>query len=204
MTRFYSDDYVERIPIKDNNEPLVDLEKYVKRLIIRKKSVINKKIKKILVRKTIAKMLKDAEKFLPKGYNFIIYDGYREEKIQKTYFTNHFKKLRQQHPNWPEKRLRKIASNYVADPKRVCPHLTGGAIDITIGKRNRIATGGFNLYKEKNISEKFMKNRQFLAKIMKNVGFANYAPEWWHWSYGDRHWAAVKKKKFALYKEIRK
>ena len=37
---------------------------------------------------------------------------------------------------------------------------------------------------------------------MKKAGFVNYPPEWWHWSYGDRYWAAALNKKFAIYKGI--
>ena len=35
--------------------------------------------------------------------------------------------------------------------------------------------------------------RELLINIMTKVGFVNYPLEWWHWSYGDRYWAAVNK-----------
>lgn len=41
----------------------------------------------------------------------------------------------------------------------------------------------------KSISETAKKNRQILIQSMEQVGFINYPPEWWHWSYGDRYWA---------------
>ena len=34
---------------------------------------------------------------------------------------------------------------------------------------------------------------------MKNAGFANYPLEWWHFSYGDRLWAAYTNQKEAVY-----
>jgi len=46
-------------------------------------------------------------------------------------------------------------------------------------------------------------NRQLLIDIMTNVGFVNYPYEWWHWSYGDKYWAYIKKRRFAIYKTLK-
>ena len=35
-----------------------------------------------------------------------------------------------------------------------------------------------------------------------NAGFVNYPAEWWHFSYGDKLWAAYSNKKSAMYGEI--
>ena len=35
-----------------------------------------------------------------------------------------------------------------------------------------------------------------------NAGFVNYPAEWWHFSYGDKMWAAYGNKKSAMYGEI--
>lgn len=204
MKKFYSDNYVKRIPVKDVGDPLVDVTKYVKRIIVRKNNTLKRKDNQILIRRQVAEMLRNAQQYLPDGYSFFLYDGFREEKIQKVYFKNHLKNIRAKHPDWPEEKLRAAAAIFVADPSRVCPHLTGGAVDISVGKKKRIATGGFNHFDDRNISPLFQKKRKFLATIMEKAGFVNYEPEWWHWSYGDRYWAAVMKKEYAIYGEIRK
>ena len=46
------------------------------------------------------------------------------------------------------------------------------------------------------------KNRKFLVNIMQKHDFVNLESEWWHWSYGDKYWAAKKNRKFAIYSSI--
>ncbi len=38
-----------------------------------------------------------------------------------------------------------------------------------------------------------------MSAILSEAGFVNYPTEYWHWSYGDRYWAYMKKKPYALY-----
>ncbi|SUX54583.1 Uncharacterised protein [Chromobacterium vaccinii] len=37
---------------------------------------------------------------------------------------------------------------------------------------------------------------------MRDAGFVNYPSEWWHWSHGDRYWAAVTCAPAALYAAV--
>ncbi len=37
---------------------------------------------------------------------------------------------------------------------------------------------------------------------MKKQGFVNYPAEWWHWSYGDKMWAAYGKHPYAFFGKI--
>lgn len=202
--KVYTDDYlIKNIKVVENKEKLVDVKKIVPKVIIGKTNVLRNKNKKILVRENVAKMLKRVIQKLPKNYKLIIYDGYREEKTQKRYFQNYLKKLNGKNPKLNEKKLKKEASKYVADPDSFCPHLTGGAIDVSLAKgKKQIPMGGFIESMGKKISEKIKENRKMLAKLMESAGFVNYPPEWWHWSYGDRYWAAVKKQN-SIYKELR-
>lgn len=34
---------------------------------------------------------------------------------------------------------------------------------------------------------------------MTSAAFVNYPSEWWHWSYGDKYWAAMLNRPYALY-----
>ena len=45
----------------------------------------------------------------------------------------------------------------------------------------------------REISRAAKHNRKILIRVMRRAGFVNYPREWWHWSYGDKCWAAVKK-----------
>ncbi len=44
-----------------------------------------------------------------------------------------------------------------------------------------------------SISPEAAKNRKTMSQALSVVGFVNYPTEYWHWSYGDRYWAYVKK-----------
>jgi D-alanyl-D-alanine dipeptidase len=40
------------------------------------------------------------------------------------------------------------------------------------------------------INDKQRENRKLLFDAMTKAGFINYPLEWWHYSFGDVHWAA--------------
>ena len=50
-----------------------------------------------------------------------------------------------------------------------------------------------------NKNKAFHNNRMILKKSLENAGFVNYPEEWWHFSYGDQHWAEAKNKDYAIY-----
>jgi zinc D-Ala-D-Ala dipeptidase len=203
---FIKDSLLEKIKAEDNGDPLVDPRMFSNKIIIHHANLGNfKNSKSIKVRKGVAIRLRVAAQCLPKNHYFILYDGYREERIQELFFRNQCNMLQKQHPKWNKKKIITQATLYVANPSSVCNHLSGGAFDISLGKSGRqLAMGGFKLHKETKISSVAKKNRALLACILKKSGFINYPLEWWHWSYGDRYWAAQLKKKHALYEEFRR
>ncbi|MCX6709655.1 MAG: dipeptidase, partial [Candidatus Woesearchaeota archaeon] len=87
---------------------------------------------------------------------------------------------------------------------------TGGAVDITIcdSKRRQMDMGSEidffpeNLSAREKISAIAKRNRALLKRCLEKQGFVNYPLEWWHWSYGDVYWAAVLKKKNAIYRPV--
>ena len=95
------------------------------------------------------------------------------------------------------------------------PHSTGGAIDLELidpyGNLINLGMEIKNWYKvdpnicithSKNISGEALINRMILLEIMLDVGFVNYPNEWWHFSYGDRLWAALTHEDVAIYGAI--
>jgi len=210
-----SDPKVLKIPIKENNEPLVDLRKFPQILIDnRKKEDSNSYFK---LRKSVATKLLEAQKYLPKGIRFLIIEGYRPLALQNEYFQSYSKKLSKNHSDWNKEKIYQEVSKFVAPPDIIPPHTTGGAVDLTLatnkGKEldmgNRVNASPETSKKAcftfaKNISDEAKKNRQLLINAMSKAGFVNYPTEWWHWSYGDRYWAYFKKKPFAFYGVIEK
>jgi len=209
---------LNKIPIKENNERLVDISKFDSRIkIIIPEYMKNTSLKKMLVRKTVAEKLKKIQSELPSNMNLVVTSGLRPLKIQTEIYKVFFKKNKKEHPNWSKEKVREETRKIVAPPDKTPPHSTGGAVDLTVCKDNKpldmgcsipmtIATDNPEIHKfptnSKKITKKQKENRKFFAELMKKYGFVNLESEWWHWSYGDRYWATKKNKRFAIYGSI--
>ena len=206
-----SDPAVLKIPIIENGEEMVDLEKTDILLDYRKKVSKNY----YFARKAIVDKLRQAKYSLPINVQFLIIETFRPLKIQKKYFKEYSQELRDAHPDWNEDRIYTEASKYVAPPEITPPHSTGGAIDLTLcddfgdeldmGTRVNADPEESNnacFTVAENISDIAKQNRQILTKALSSVGFVNYPTEWWHWSYGDRYWAHQTNEKHAIYGAI--
>ena len=80
-------------------------------------------------------------------------------------------------------------------------HTTGGAIDVTLvdenGNELNMGTefdsfaeeSATNYFELNNINREVRNNRRILYNCMIDAGFVNLASEWWHYDFGDRHWA---------------
>ena len=210
-----SDTYLMKIPVRDNGEKLVNLKTFcpgIKINIDPKSQKVQKlPIGSCYARVGVVKRLNKAQKLLTKDHKLMIWSAHREIKIQKKLYKDQYEIIRKANPAWTESKLKKEADRYVAPIEIIPPHTTGGAVDLTIvdTKNKQLDMGTkldsfcreSNLY-AKNISKKAKENRKILVAVMTKAGFVNYPPEWWHWSYGDRYWAAVKNKKFSIYKSL--
>ncbi|MFZ2024916.1 MAG: M15 family metallopeptidase [Microgenomates group bacterium] len=171
---------------------------------------------KILVRKTVAEKLQQANAYIQKKTNnrfelYVTY-GYRLLDIQKRSF---------------QKTVRDIISQtYISDPielyerthkiiavPTVAGHPTGGAVDMLLRDRQtkQWVSFGSTIYDyscttyptfSDKVNNKAMQNRLLLRTAMCTYGFAPFNGEWWHFSYGDREWAYYYKKPFALYAQL--
>lgn len=198
------------MPIDDCSEELVDLAGY-KELVVdeSRKYIWNQKEPFSLARKGVAEKLLSAQKQLPEAVRLMVVEGYRSQNIQQEIFQWQRQEFKKQHPDWNEKRLMAEVLKFVASPETNMPHSTGGAIDIMLvnesGDELDMGTGinegydGQCLMNADNISDIAKKNRRILIEALEKTGFVNYPAEWWHWSYGDRYWAAVTNSNFAIY-----
>jgi D-alanyl-D-alanine dipeptidase len=82
---------------------------------------------------------------------------------------------------------------------RLDTHRNGGSFDLTIVDKNgnelymgtdhddlteKAITDFFETKKNLTLIEKeAKKNRRLLKRVLNEVGFKNYAAEWWHWSF---------------------
>lgn len=155
------------------------------------------------VYKKLVKMLT----FLPKDIGIAYFEGFRPLWKQKEYFDKKFKEILAGVKN------KELA--YQETTKHVSPfidniptHATGAAIDITLFQRKDnehflINMGMFDtIYGNnpeqetfsENTTEQQRKNRLVLLNAAARSDLVNYGFEWWHYSYGDKVWAYVKKK----------
>lgn len=168
-------------------------------------------------RETVARILLEAEKNLPKGLKFKIYDGYRPICIQQRLWNYYRQDVKNKNPNLTEEELDFKTSFFVSKPSynimQPSLHNTGGAIDLTLITDNgyelnmgtlfddftdRAWTNHFEKYEN---CEEVKINRRILYNTMINAGFTNLPSEWWHYDYGTKFWAYFKNEK-ALYKGI--
>lgn len=90
------------------------------------------------VRKNVAERLAKAARLLPRGLILLVWDAYRQKKTQEALYQSRYARTRTAHPDWDEARLQTDVSRFVAlpsdDPQSPSPHLTGGAIDMTLAR----------------------------------------------------------------------
>jgi D-alanyl-D-alanine dipeptidase len=130
------------------------------------------------VREGIAKLLAEASILLPAGYVFMTLDTYRTEKVQRSLFENYKNKLKESPFNRSEEEAIIETQKYVSLPSRQdSPHMTGGAVDITIIKidneaswkeykalTQKLKDGEFNIKQWKKIYEIEMRRNQLLRE----------------------------------------
>jgi diaminopimelate epimerase len=131
------------------------------------------KIQNKLVRETVGKMLPD-EVILDCGFRSMEEQKYRFEEQMAIY-------------NDVEK-----AHKYIAEPT-VAGHPTGGAVDVYLeGMEIDFNDCDYN----PNDTMQYK-----LRMLMLERGFAPFEGEWWHFSYGDKEWAAYFDKPNAIYEQ---
>ncbi len=164
----------------------------------------------IIVRDKVRTLLQNAQMYLrqesPSSRLQVTY-GFRTQEIQ----TDKFLKFLAE----------ESSKEFIADPQElynrvhmkiavptVAGHPTGGAVDVTLIDRRRIRKNmGCEIYDFDGPIETFdprvkgiaKRNRLLLRQCMMQAGFMPFDGEYWHFSYGDREWAFLKKKTRAPY-----
>lgn len=216
---------VKEIDIVNSDESLISLNLIPEKIIVRSQYFIQDiqgALPECYIRESVYDKLLEAVDYLPTGFKFLIYDAWRPKSVQYDLFNRLKKEIKNDNQNLNEKELDNLVQEYVALPsdnkKSPSPHLTGGAIDLTIidqdGKQLEMGTNFDEtnqkthtnyfekLLKERDLTkqeEMILNNRRMLYNIMTEVGFVNYPHEWWHYDYGDQVWAYVSDKDSAFY-----
>lgn len=204
---------VREILVKESNEPIVDLLKEFPELSFDlDRGHVQKQSKSIShARKIVGEKLVRAQSLLPDGIKLLVKECYRPMWVQKSFWDGYTSFLKKKFPDWSEQEIYNECSKLNA-PLDVAPHTTGGAVDLTLMDSNGqwldmgtefnaepIKTENATYTAAPNISDEAKSNRRMLSDAMLASGFVNYPTEWWHWSYGDKYWALMEAKPYAIF-----
>ena len=194
---------------QETGEPLVDLTDRSPRVVYGGEYLrrgLPGALSRCLLREEAADRLLTLAEELPVGYGFYIFDTLRPVTVQQALYDGFLEELRRREPDLSSEELARRADDFVALPRvsydRPAPHTTGGAVDLTLTFRGaplEMGTGfdDFSpraqtrwLEEDPHPTDREARgHRRMLYHLMAGAGFANYAGEWWHYSYGDRAWA---------------
>ena len=164
-------------------------------------------MEEIYLREGAARLLAQAAEKLPRKYHLVALDGWRPYQVQASIYERFRQSLLAQ--GWQEgeeldAELNKFVAKPTTDISKPSPHLSGGAIDLTIASADGwlemgtpfddFSDAAATRYYEElpSLSERELvirENRRLLYHLMTEAGFVNYPKEWWHYEYGTRSWA---------------
>lgn len=185
----------------DCKEKLVSLEG---------ENIFNRSGEDLYGRESVVTKIKQIASILAaQGLAIIVYELYRRHDKQNKMRMEQKEVLQQQYPEYNEQQISIILNRRISSEGG--GHQTGGAIDLTICTANGEALDMGTAYLEFNtstptnsslLSTKQKENRALLVSVMKDAGFVNYPLEWWHYSYGDKMWAAYSNASTAIYGNV--
>jgi D-alanyl-D-alanine dipeptidase len=180
----------------DNGEPLVAVEGVLPVHRVYAQLPFRCMPPTVLLRQTLVERLVAAHDFLPEPFSLVVIDGWRSLAFQQEllgYYSTMHESL----------------DGYVSDPDDTTllpPHVTGGAVDLTLAHEGRpLALGtDFDAFHAEAAVDWFENGasspseaadlvrglRRLLASALTAHGLAPLPEEWWHWSFGDQRWAA--------------
>lgn len=200
LRKIMSRRYVGKVHVHECFDPLVDFQPH--RHIIFNNETLEEPN---LIRKTVLYKLYRVADSLPEGVNLKIYKTFRSRIKMNEAFEAAIAEVTKDKPGIGRHEAMKLAKYKTDDPKgSLGGHETGGAVDVALCDDNCVDHNYGTKFHEYNdftftysshITKEQKKNRKKLVKLMKRQGFVNFPGEWWHFSYGDRMWAAYKGKR---------
>lgn len=157
----------------------------------------------IWLRRDVSRRVAAAARLLPPNTSLVIWDGWRSLELQTALFREFRDKLEATGLTGRalEHETNRFVSPPISDPALPPPHLTGGAVDLTLGDEqgspldmggdhdelsDRSRTGHYER-KEAAAGQTMSRDRRrLLCAVMSHVGFSNYPEEWWHFDIGNQ------------------
>jgi D-alanyl-D-alanine dipeptidase len=144
----------------------------------------------MFLRSDVEQRLYSAAAALPDGFGLAVLDAWRPLSLQQRLFDA---AIENQHDL-------AFVSEPSTDPRTPPPHLTGGAVDVTLTWEGQALSlgSGFDDFSTRAHAASFEATpgpvrdlRRLLYWSMHEQGFVILFHEWWHFEYGTRRWAAI-------------
>lgn len=209
------------------DEPFVVIENGVYKTVFHQAQYKQMGIRSALdycyLRKGVLAKIVMAARFLERyNLSLLIWDGWRPISVQLEIYDQFKKKVKRENPTASDLELDILTQVYVSQPSSdercPSPHLTGGAVDLTLadlaGVEKTLGTGfddfsklaSTRYYEDLSNTKELtpeerecLENRRVLYHVMTRYGFTNYCEEWWHFDFGNQFWATVLGKDHAIY-----
>jgi len=144
-----------------------------------------------LLREEVLRRLCRAVEGLAPRWGFAVFDAWRPLELQQELYTNAYSD-----PDLPPGFLAEPS----IDPATPPPHLTGGAVDLTLtldGTAMALGSGFDDITTRAHAAHleptpsPAREARRMLYHHMHNAGFIIFEGEWWHFEYGTIRWSAI-------------
>lgn len=184
----------------ESYEPLVELARHPK--IIINSSTVEEPV---MLRKKVALRLYKIADRLPENLYIKIYSAFRSRIKLYEIWKVELEKMERENPNLGRAELLLRLKHKVSSPDvSMGGHDTGAAIDLALCDANGNELDFGTKYHERNaelitLTKEQKDNQKYLLKLMKSQDFVQYPGQWWHYSYGDRYWAAYKGKRLGAF-----
>ncbi|MBR0036947.1 MAG: hypothetical protein IJP70_04825 [Bacteroidales bacterium] len=192
---------IHRIQVRECGEMMVPLSSA---LILTNKDVI------LTGRESVVRKLEAVAGFLSAhGLRLYVWELYRTPEEQQRRKDERCRTIIGQHPDYSDEEVATLLGKQIANVGG--GHQTGGAVDLTLcdAQGNLLDMGC--AYQEHNrltatdsplLTREQRHRRKLLKQAMSQQGFVNYPAEWWHYSFGDKMWAAYSHQRVAIYGEV--
>ena len=146
---------------------------------------------------------------LPGGVRLVVLDSWRPFAVQQYLYDSLSSALAAHYPRAGEAELERLTRQFVSPPsssrEAPSPHLTGGAVDVTLcdaqgrwldmgSAFDEAVPASYTAYFERLAEpdarqRRVRDHRRLLYHAMLDAGFSNLPSEWWHYDFGDQLWA---------------
>lgn len=213
---------VSKIPIIESNEKLqpATLASHLWRVYpIYFKMMLPHAVPECFLRMGVYKRLLKVASLLPETLTLVVLDGWRDFALQQHLFDTLVEIVKLKHPERSLLQIKEEVRSLVSPPSVLSsspsPHLTGGAVDVTLCDKNGVLLDMGTVFDEaspwsytasyegintpNDMQINIRNNRRLLYNAMISAGFTNLSSEWWHFDFGDQLWAWYSGNKNAQY-----